>query len=57
MSNQHSELERLELALVDAKRMGDFRCQQLIERKLQNIRREMALDELGQVGQDAGEYE
>ena len=51
------ELERLELALVDAKRLRDFRGQQLIEKKIQNIRREMALDELGQAGQDAGEYE
>ena len=51
------ELERIELALVDAKRLRDFRGQQLIEKKIENVRREMALDELWQAGHDAGEYD
>ena len=37
--------------------MEQFFGQQLIEKKIQNVWREMALDELAHIGQDAGEYD
>ena len=56
MTNQE-ELERLELALNYAKRIGDWKGERIIKNRIERTKREAVLDELTQLRQNAGEYD